>query len=550
MRLRNLTLILGSTVLLSACGGETDVSQHYSNSGLIPEAYLPAEVGMITSYSSRDDEQFAAVQKIETNLGDQDRVAETATETLDSQFGSVGLDFERDLQPAFGDQFRMVYAVRPADEDTVDAFTITTLEDPAQMESVLETLVTAEQLSFKQLSDIDAYVNEENSIYITIYEDLLFITTSPENLVGMVNQEEDSSLWNSETYQDTVEELGSNYVFYGILYPSLYTGDVSLPAGFSVSDIPSVIDEQLIVVRAEEKGFRFDAYVNANKDAAKEADISFDAVPKSEPYLYEEVPADGLMAYFESYGLQQTFQQADALGDDTSTLESLRTTIREYFGMDFDEDILSFLDKGYAIALHQNAAGVMPGITIYVDVSSNTDGAEEFVNKLDGQLAGLMMVLEAALPGAASKDTVAWGDETFSRISIDLNAIPRSEESPLPTAVTESAIELVYGVEGDRLVISTATDWNAEGSSVAESELYQKLNQEMGEVSQGLILLDAEGLKEFTATLRALREQLGLQVSDSALQFEDFLDGFLGAAARSETKAYESHFGGFLMLAE
>ena len=133
---------------------------------------------------------------------------------------------------------------------------------------------------------------------------------------------------------------------------------------------------------------------------------------------------------------------------------------------------------------------------------------------------------------------------------MDLAAVPRSTESPLPTVVTASTIQLVYGIKEDRLLISTASDWNFEGTTVAESDLYQKLNQKLEGVSEGLVLVDAKGVADFVGTLRALREQLSLEVSEEALSLEDFLQGFLGAMAMSETKAYESHFGGFLMLAD
>lgn len=541
--------LLISSVLLASCGG-ADIGPHASNSGLIPEVYIPNDVGMLASYSSRDDEQFAAIQAIEKTLGQTDSISSTASGALDTQFGAVGLDFERDLKPAFGDQFRMVNAVRPGIDETPENFTIVTLENPDQMKSVLQTLVDAKQMTYKKLSDIDVYVDEESKNYVTINEDLLFVATTPENLVGMVEQNEDESLWGSDAYQKTVEDLGSNYVFYGVLYPALYTSDVSLLSGFSVSDVPSVVDQQVVVVRAAENGFTFSAWMNANEDKAKEAGIAFDSVPRSEAYLFKEIPSAGLMAYFESYGLQQTLEQADKLGDDTSTLESLREMARTYFGMDLDADILSFLDKGYSIVLQKNGEGVMPGITIYVDVSSNVDGAQSFMDKLDGQLTGLLMALQTTLPGVVTKDTVTWAGETFNRISVDLSAVPQAVESPLPAAVTASTIQLVYGVKGERLFISTAADWKTDATNISDSDLYKKLSAKTSDVSEGLILVDAKGVADFVAALRALREQMGLEVSEEAITIENLLQGFLGGIAMSETKAYESRFEGFLMLAE
>ncbi len=548
-RRRTLSLaFLSLTLLLSACGSEANQEAHFSDSGLIPEAYLPDDLGMVVSYSTRDAEQFAALQALEGTLGDEDRVSRTASETLDSELGNVGLDFERDLKPAFGEQFRMVYGLRPTETDP-ENFAVITLEDPAKMKEVFETLVTAEQLSYKKLSEVDAYTKEDSQIYLAIYEDLLFMATSGENLVAMTDQDEDESLWANDMYQETLEEVGSAYMLFGVMYPSLYSGDVSLPAGFSVSDIPAIVDKQVVVVSAETEGLRFDAWVNANKDQAKEAGISFDIVPKSEPYLFEEVPADGLMAYFESYGLAQTFTQAEALGDDTASLEQLETFTQQYFGADF-EDLMSFLDKGYAVAFHQNEDSVVPGITIYIDASSNTEEAENFVNKLDGQLSGLLLLAEQVLPGAITKDTTEWGSGEVSRIKFDLSSLPQSEEAPLPGSITESSIELVYGFQNDRVIISTATSWDSEGETVEESALYKNLSAQIAEENEGLILLDAQGISEFVGDLQNLQEQLGAASSEDVASARDFLEGFLGAIAQSKTGKYESHFGGFLMLAD
>ncbi|MFA4815424.1 MAG: DUF3352 domain-containing protein [Candidatus Gracilibacteria bacterium] len=546
---RNLFLAFLSLILLfGACGTAAEQEVNFSDSGLIPEAYLPDDLGMVVSYSTRDDEQFAAVQALEEALGDEDRVSRTASETLDSKLGNVGLDFERDLKPAFGEQFHMVYGLRSTETDP-ENFAVITLEDPDKMKEVLKTLVIAEQLSYKKLSEVDVYTKEDSQVYLAIYEDMLFIASNGENLVAMTEQKEEESLWASDKYQDTLKEVGGAYVLYGVIYPALYSGDISLLAGLSVSDVSSVMDEQVVVVSAEDKGLRFDAWANANKDQAKEAGVSFDIVPKSEPYLFEEIPAEGLMAYVESYGFAQTFTQEGALGEDTTSLEQMQTFTRNYLGMDF-EDLMSFMDKGYVVAIHQNGSSIIPGITIYVDASSNPEQAEAFVNKLDGQLSGLLLVAEQVLPGAITKDTTTWGEDTFSRIKFDLSALPQSEETPLPSSLTASSIELVYGFQNDRVIISTATSWDSEGGTVDKSALYKDLSSQITEQSEGLILLDTQGISEFIGMLQDLQGQLGTTPNEDVTNIRGFLEGFLGAIAQSETEKYKSHFGGFLMLAD
>ena len=545
---RNLFIALGLTVLLSACGGKTDQSIHDSNDGFTPEAYLPADVGLVVSYSTRSDAQFSAIQALEANLGDSDRISETASEALDTELGGLGLDFERDLKPAFGERFRMVYAIRPTETEP-ETFSVITLEKPEKMEEVLTTLADAERFTYKKLSDIDAYVSENDSVYIAVYEDMLFVSSSGEGLVAMTEQEKGDSLLKAELYEDTLEEVGADYSLFGVMFPSLYSEDLSLLAGFSVSDIPSVVDKQVVVVRAEEKGFRFEAWVNANKSKAKEAGISFDSVPRSEAYLFEEIPSKGLIAYTESYGLAQTFAQASALGDDTESLDQVKEGVRNLFGMDFEE-VMSFLDKGYAVSLHGNGESIIPGLTFYVDTSSNPDMAEEFMNKLDGQLGGLLILAEGYLPGALTKDTVSWGEDTFSRLKLDLNAVAQLSGGTLPAELTESSLELAYGLQDDRLVISTVTDWNPDGESIKDSPLYKSLDAELTEQTEGLIFVDAQGISEYIKKLQALSGELAPEETEQLESITKLLDGFSGLISRSDTEAYESHFAGFLMLAE
>ncbi len=538
--------VLSLSLLLTACGNKGDLAVQFSNEGLIPEAYLPADLGLVVSYSTRDAEQFSAVESMGKALGDEDRVSRTASETLDTKLGDVGLDFEEDLKPALGDQFRMIYGVRPVKDGDPENFAVVTLEEPSKMTDVLSKLADEDQLSFKKLSELDAYIKEDSGLYMAVKDDLLLVASSGENLVTMSEMEEDSSLWGSEAYQDTLESIGPNYLLYGVMYPSVYTDDLSLPAGFSVSNIPEVVDQQVMVVRAEADGLAFDAWVNADKQKAKEAEIAFDAVPRSEPYLFKEVSSDGLVAYYESYGLAQTFEEARKLGDDTASLEKAEQFTQSYFGMDF-EDLMSFMDKGYALVVHKNS-GVIPGITLYFDVSSDKENAQAFIDKVDSQLGGLLLIAQSAMPGAITKDTTTWGDAEFARIKVDLTSLA-SAESPLPSGLTANAIELVYGLDDDRMVISLANNWDSEGEMIDQSELYKNLSAKITEQDEGLILVDARGLADLFKQFQSLQGSTPTS-TEQAENVEKFLEGFLGAMAQSKTDKYESHFGGFLMLAD
>jgi hypothetical protein len=572
-------LLIFVVMALTGCGkAPQEHATHASGTGLMAELFVPGDAGMMMVYSLRDDAQFTAMKSLDetlaarigpadesaTGAADDGRIMDMVADSFESQFGELGLTYEEDLLPALGEQFRVVFASRPGStEDEVEAFTVVTLENPEAMEVLFEALVDAEQMEFKNLSSVDAYVDEGGDSYSAIVDDVLLVSNQPEALVEMATQDEEDSLWGAEEYQDLLESFGGNYLFYTLVYPAIFDGDASLSTAglaaagldeYSLDSLQTVTESQVMVVRAEADGFDFDVYVAADEEAAKAAGVTLDALPKEEPYLHEEMPIGSLMAYFEFYGLKDAVEYwqelAEASEEGTPTLDWISSFVRSYFAMDFEDEVLAFLDKGYSVALHQNGDGVVPGITIYADVSSDVDAAEEFMTQLDLQVSGLMLVLDAALPGAVTKSAAEIGGVSFDLLEIDLTEISRDGESPLPAVVTSSEIQLAYGVLDDRLLITTAAVWEDEYEVIADSSFYSTLSDKLDEASEGLYLIDAQNLAGFMGVLRSLREQLDLGVSDDSTDFESLLEGFAGGIAASEASEYEMHFSGFLMIAD
>ena len=71
----------------------------------------------------------------------------------------------------------------------------------------------------KTFNDYDAYVNDVDQFYSTIYQDLFFIANSADALMKMRDMKESDRLWNSDSYQASLKKVGANQVFYVLLYP-------------------------------------------------------------------------------------------------------------------------------------------------------------------------------------------------------------------------------------------------------------------------------------------------------------------------------------------
>lgn len=532
-------LALGLSVLLAGCSKEAS-TLHSSPDGNMPEAFLPADAAMVFSFSLMEEGQYDNVQTLNEKLGRETSLSSTFMETFAGDLDAVGLDYEEDLMPAFGEQYRMVMAANEA------TYTVVTLESPKQMKKLLEELAETGSLEAKTLSDMDAYVDEESSFYAAVQEDLLLVSSTAEGLLGMSDQDEGDSLWADGDYQDSLMEMGDDYMFYALFYPADLSESSALSGGLALGSVSDAVEKQYFVLRAEEDGVRLDGQMSLDKKLAKESGVSLDEVPKAAPYLVDELPGDDLIFLAESYALQAAMEQAYLLEAETEGLLSVETFVQQYFGMDLREEVLTFMDKGYALALHQNGAAVFPGVTVYVDASGDVDNASRFVDKLDGQITGLQLALESTFPGAVSKGVVTVDGQELSALTLDFSNVSHESSAALPAAVTAEPIQLLYGLLDDRLILSTALAWQDDFEVAGDGDLYEALVDKL-DYAEGLFLLDVDSAVGYMNSLFALREQLDLEVNRE-LDFEELFDGFVGAAMASETKAYETSLGGFLLI--
>lgn len=542
-----LVIALSSSLVLTGCFKKNETS-NFSKSNL--ERYVPADVSAVGSFSLEDEAQVKALRDIEKRLGNDGRVSKTLTDGFENQLGESGLDFEQDLLPALGDNYRVLFASQKISEEDAIGYSVVSLEDPDALEASLDRLTEEGDLDNTKLNKFNAYVDSEANFYSSIQGNVLLISSTADGLVSMVEQDEKTSLANDDTYKEVLKEAGSGNLFHVVLFPQ-NSPDMEEFSGFSIGSIPAVLEYQSFALKAAANGFNFDAYVQADKELAKEQGVSFDNIPRSKPYLFAEVPSEDLMFYFESYGLQQTFEQAESLGDESGALDALDEATTSFLSADLQEELLAFMGKGYVVSAHQNGDSIVPGISFYVDASGDTGAAEAVLAQIDGQLSGLLILLQSALPGAITKGTTTVNGSAISQLVVDLSKIDTAGtgQSALPPVLGDTKISLSYGLVGDRLLITLADAWGGEGYiNVAESDLYKELAKELGRVDEGLILLDAQGFASFVESLSELRGSLDLGIDESQINFGEILDGFTGAIAASDTTSTNTHFRGIFKL--
>lgn len=540
-------LFLSAMILLSCSSKTVSFGSQKSDSGLYPEQFLPENVGMIISYSTLEDNQSEMQKTLLEKIGDPEKSEQAISDSFNKKYGDLGIDYSKDLAPAFGEKFRAVFASAIAGSGTT-SYSIVTLADPDLLVNSFERLITNGKMFKETVSGQDAYNSPENNFYSSIRDDLLFIADSPQSLLDLLNIKESDSLWASRDYQNYVAKIGGDHIFYFLLYPAKYNSNLSYGAGLNLDDLSQTLSSESLVVRADENGFKFNGFAIVDKEKIKaiNSEFSFDAVTKMDPYLFKEIPSQGLLAYIESSGIKQTLETSKNLNSGES-FKSLEDSARKYFGMDLYSEILSFMDKGYALVLSQNSEGIIPGITVYLDVSSDTDNAQRFIDKIDAQLSGLLLALESSLPGAISKSETEINGEKLNALLLDFSKLPIGL-SAVNSAILDKKLKLSYGITDDRLIITTTDSWN-DSENIGQSDLYKSLSGRLEDNDKGLVLVDAKGFAGFVDSLIALREQMGLS-NDSLQSLNEMLKGFFGGIAGSKASKYEAEFGGYLMIAE
>ncbi len=544
-------LAIGLCLLLISCGPGGNFKEHASVSGLMPESFLPANASMVLSYSLMDDKQNDLVETLTEKVEDKNQAKKTVSESLGSSLDKFNLNYEKDLAPAFGDRFRLVYETAPgvatASGQVTNSYTIITLEDAEKMKSTMDYLVSTGKLEKKTFNDYEAYVSEVDKFYSTIDRDLFFISDSADGLIAMRGMDESESLWSSSAYQTSLKKVGANHVFYVLIYPQNVQGQA---ANVLASSMAAVLNEEGIVLRAQSEGLKVEGFANADEEKAKAKELKFNNAPKKKAYLLSEVPSEDLMLYVESFGFQQSLTAGKLTGADG--FKNFAKTVQNYLGMNLEDEILSFMDKGFVISLNKNGDAILPGISLLIDVGSDKENATKFITKIDAQISGFMTILSAALPGAVTKDKVEINGTSFDSLTIDFSKMPASTGtvSTVAEALKNSPVKLSYGIIGDKLLITTSDAWlNKKFVPVKESDVYKELSPKLAKSEEGLLIVNLQEIGSFTKVLMSLREKMGLP-ADTNFDIQKALDGFYALIASSHTESYEATIEGFLELSK
>ena len=534
-------VILLSTVycllLFSGCGPSFE-RLNESERGVMIEQLLPADTWLVLSVTTKDDGQREAFNEFASKFSGEEDFFESVTQG----FMDMGMSYEEDIAPILGeDGFRFVMAYAGQ-----DAYIAMTVSDTEKTTAWLDAMVARGEAETVALGDRDMYMAtmDGQESYTMIIEDELMVAGSSSALLnaeGQLTADGAESLLDNEEYMVGMEEVETPYVGYVYVDFDVYEEMMGAPFGTGsfIGMGSYLMDNQVWAVAFDEGEILLSGYGDGDRELIDNLDLGLEDTQGEGIYLAENVPADNLILYDESGKLSGFFDLwMQRSGQDVSAAyDPIDAVTTEYFSLDFEDEILTFLDKGYAVAMHDNGSASMPAISLIVDISGDADSAEEFVTRIDAQVDSLVMMMQYDETGtwdSLSKTETSVLDGEFYVVSMYMDALAGVYEAYVGgSAPTEGDVfTLVYGITADDLlIISTYDGWELfDGEdSVADLPDFAEGMSEMKGYDDTVLYVDIEEIAEYFGLVQSyatssvmLEEGATSEATGSAL--EDYLE--------------------------
>lgn len=533
------------TFFLSACqfGGQSSLPNQEASTG---EAFLPQETIILFKFTTEDLAQHNKWSHLKTEVLNNSQ--EDFVESINTGLDFYNIDYEKDLKPIVGDQSESLLGISGSLELLVpEIYFVQKIKDINAYNSLVTTLLEAKHLianeigyKIKTSNQIDLFFAEKNGF--------LLLSNQKENLDKMLNQAIDQSLIYSNNYRDVRENLPSNFL--GLLYVNIekIASEIELKlnpiqSGSGISATQSsnsfinYIKNAGVSLEAETNGFKFFSYSEKNFEKLKTLELKNVDYVNNAPYLDKYLPGQNIYFYLEQFNLAsliEGFEKKLEYNNQNaySRYQTQKKLFKETIGLDFDQDILTWLDQGAAISL-QSSESFLPHLTIAVDVGSNKEGATKLLQTLDGFLGILMLSLQE-YSEVIDKTDIEIGGSSFYHLRILKENLPLEvlERADLVVSLL-SNLNVFYGITEDNLLIITTYPQLEEEYNkvvVAEDLTYKSLQKEIDPNGQTYFFIKPDDMMqdfvEFIDALGAMRplssqEQISLEILEKSLSAFD-----------------------------
>jgi len=537
MKFRISILVAVLLFVFAGCGPSFEKLNQSDNGNLI-EKLLPKDAWFVLSVTTKDVGQRAEFEDFVNEFSS----TEDFFAKVQEGFSGIGVDYENDIKPIIGqDGFRMVMAYAGTDN-----FVAMTVADSAKAQEWLDLTVERGEASLLALADFDVYVSqtEGGESYTALLDDILVVANSSTALMnaeGRLSAWDSESLLDNEDYMKGVSEIKSPYLGYVYVdvagYQQVSGGSLGL-----LSFGNALLNNEVIGFSFDDGAVLLSGYGAGDKDAISEYGISIADISGEDVYLTSYIPSEEVAFYEEAGGFANMVDLfAMKSGDAEGFYETLDTNVTKYLGMDLKEDLLTFLDKGYAIAIHRGE-GSLPYFSLVVDASSNPDGADDLVDRIDAQissLVNLVMYDQSGTFSSLTKNTAEVMGGDFNVVSLDTTTLGQmmtaySGSGTSATSSLNGTMSLFYGVtEDDILIISTYPDWEVfeEDDALSENDTFVSAMKNIKGYDNTIFYLDLSVVADYLGLVRTAESVLvgSGTVSSGAGQIVEYLDSLSSA---------------------
>lgn len=491
--------------MLSGCGETAKVelqSTQKSVQGVVLEDYLPEDTLMMMTISTQDSEQREQFEQLMSYFPqeDIDQLWQQAILEFSMELEEAGLAYEEDIAPIFSEQYRITFGLAgDMKRDNPDIYIAFTVADSQKTQALLDKIIEQDSngnithgtvLGARTINDID------EDMYLALYKDTVILTNREENRDAALKRvaQNNPSLRSSELFKESYKQLPKPYM--GIIYINVNElfkrmQDVEkddMPSGPFVDALYG----ETFAITAEEDGLRMIIQIAFDEN---EEGFDFSNYPYEEPYMYNEIPGENIIIYSEAYGMKDTFDiQMQAFKYDEESMEDFdrfKALLKGTVGLDFEEDLLSWMDRGFAMIVQPNKS-IIPGISFYVDAQSDPESAQKLLDVIDAGMTQAVESMKQNMPKELDadtilyKETVSLGDSDVNRVSFDVSTLSEEEllNAGLPSGVFIEPIEIYYGLtDQEYFLFSTYTGLDtkyetavrvSEDENIKEAQAYLK----------------------------------------------------------------------------
>lgn len=514
---------------LTGCGGPAKVElsdAEKSPEGVALEDYLPQDTLMMMTVTTQDESQRESFNTLMSYFPqeDMDALWESFMLEMALELEESGLDYEEDIAPIFSDSYRFTFGMAgELEQDEPDMYIAFTVADTEKAKALIEKAIEEDDdaVSGTVLGAMTVD-NESDDMYLALYKDTLLITNIAKNRDAAIKRvvKNEASILSNELFMKSYEDLpkpnlGIAYINVNDLFTKLEaTGEEEVPSG----DFVEALYGEAFAFTATEDGISM--IVQVAFDETSEG-FNFADYPYEEPYMYKNIPGEKLMIYSEAYGMKSAFDiQMQTLTTDPDSMEEFeefKMIFKESLGLDFDDDILSWMDKGFALVVQQNKS-IIPAISFYVDASSEPEKAQEVLDLID---AAMQQGVDAMLADAPEeldaaniliKDTVILGNSEVNRVAFDVTGLSDEQllEAGLPSGVFVEPFEIYYGLTDENyFLLSTYSGLDEDYETtmtVAENPMVQDAQKYLEGYPYGLSYISVQEVMNYVDTFVGFME--------------------------------------------